>query len=116
MENQCSHGTCSHEAHHTDSHHGEFCHCSSCCKRHEEAECPFEKAKGMWLCAFHQAMKEVQVDIMKSKIKNAMGASFEKSADAVMEAMDLKWKASMSKEKAKSDLKTKLAQIMTSKP
>ena len=121
MENQCSHGSCSYEAHHANPHYeghqGCSCHSEDGCHKHqEEEECQIEKEKKMWFCAFHQAMQEVHIEILKEKIKKSWGDGLNKSADAVMETLEIKWKAQMTKEKAKADLKTKLAQIMTAKP
>lgn len=41
----------------------------------------------MWKDAFHQAYREVQVEIFKAKIKASMGKSMDKAAGLVLSAM-----------------------------
>jgi len=61
-------------------------------------------------------MRKVHVDILKAKIAKAWGPMMDKSADAVMEAMGVKWQSMMAEAKAKNDLAAKLAGIMSAKP
>ncbi len=84
-----------------------------CCSAPSEECCPIEQATAMWQSAFFQAMKEVHVGILKVKIQKAWGPKLEKSADAVLEAMETQWKSSLIKGKAQHELKEKLAKIMT---
>ena len=84
-----------------------------CCPTQSEDCCPIEQATNLWKSAFFQAMKEVHVDILKAKIQKAWGPKLEKSADAVLEAMETQWKSSLTKGKAQHDLKEKLKNIMT---
>lgn len=69
---------------------------------------PIECAMGMWSCAFFQAMKEAQVELVKEKIKKAWGAKMDKAADAVIDAMGVKWQAMLNDAKSKADLRAKL--------
>ena len=73
--------------------------------------CLVEHAVEMWTCAGHRAWKEVHVDILKAKIMKAWGPQMEKTADAVVEAMGIEWKATLSQGKAKADLKQTIAAI-----
>lgn len=65
-------------------------------------------AIGMWSCAFFQAMKQVQVDLLKPKIQKTWGAKMEKAADAVLEAMGVQWQSMVAQSQAKAQLKEKL--------
>ena len=102
MENKCSAQSGSCETHEEQSRPAQS---SSCC--------PVEKVTEMWGCAFHQAMKEVHVDILKAKIHKAWGPKMEKMADAVLEAMGVQWESMLAQGKAKVDLKEKITRIMT---
>jgi hypothetical protein len=53
------------------------------------------------------------VDILKQKIQKAWGAKLDKSADAVLEAMEAQWNAALTQGKAEIDLKEKLTRIIT---
>jgi hypothetical protein len=107
MENKCSSS--------------EECGCSderaSCghsqCETKKGTCCPVDHAVDMWTCAGHQAWKEVHVDLLKAKILKAWGPQMEKTADAVIEAMGIEWKAIMTQSKAKTDLKQTIASIFT---
>ena len=105
MENKCSNGA-------------EHCACAhrcSCgregCAAGKTAANQADQAVAMWTCAGHQAWKEVHVDLLKAKILKAWGPRMEQTADAVIEEMGLQWQAMMSQEKAKDDLKVKIAEI-----
>ena len=102
MENKCSTQSGSCETQQEGSHSAQS---SSCC--------PIEKVTEMWGCAFHQAMKETHVDILKAKINKAWGPKMDKMADAVLEAMGVQWESMLAQGKAKGDLKEKIARIMT---
>ena len=73
---------------------------------------PVACATIMWKCAFKTAMKEVMVDILKPRVQKMMGSSLEKSADAVLEAMAVKWQSTIAVEEAKAKLHDKLHSIM----
>ena len=72
---------------------------------------PTECAIQMWGSSFVTAMKAAQVDILKSKIQKAWGPMFEKGADAVIAAMEVKWKGMLANASAKEELKEKLKEI-----
>ena len=102
MENKCSSQSGSCETHEEQN-----------CSTQSESCCPIEKVTDMWACAFHQAMKEVHVDILKAKIHKAWGPKMDKMADAVLESMEVKWQSTLAQGKAKMDLKEKITRIMT---
>ncbi len=94
----------------------ESCQSGSCetkpqtpCKT--EDACPVEMAIGMWNDAFCQAMREVQVDILKKKIQAAWGPNMDKAGDAILETMGVKWQSMLANGKAKMDLREKIAKI-----
>ena len=77
--------------------------------------CPIEMAVEKWSGSFCQAMTEVQVEILKGKIKKAWGAEMEKVGDAVIESMGAQWHAMLSKAKAHVDLKENIKKVFLSK-
>ena len=107
MENKCSQDSHGNETCRTQSHEGGTCTPKSdCC-------CPIQKATEMWTGAFCEAKKQVCVDILKNKIQKAWGSKLEKTADAVLNAMEAEWKASVAKGKAKMDLKEQMLKALT---
>ena len=84
-----------------------------CCPTQSACGCPIEAAKTLWTQSFFQALKEAQKDALKAKIQKAWGSKIDKAADAVLEAMDAKWKSALSQGKAEIDLKDRLASIYT---
>ena len=109
MENQCSQDSRGNETCHTQSHEGGTCAPKS------DSCCPIQKATEMWTCAFFEAKKQVCVEILKAKIKKAWGPKMEKTADAVLNAMEATWKAKLAKGKAKMELKDQIMKIMMEK-
>jgi hypothetical protein len=73
--------------------------------------CPIETAAQKWSGSFCQAMTEVQVEILKQKIKKAWGAELEKIGDAVVESMGIHWQAMLSQGKAHVDLREKIKNV-----
>lgn len=86
----------------------------SSCGPKEEC-CPVETAIKCWDSAFCEAMREVQVDILKAKIKGAWGPMMEKVADAVIESMGTKWHSMLATGKAQVDLREKIVKIWSEK-
>ncbi len=74
--------------------------------------CPVQMATDLWSCAFHQALKEAHVEVLKAKIHKAWGNKMDKTADAVLEAMEEVWQAKLVQGKAKKDLKEKIVRAM----
>ena len=72
---------------------------------------PVSCAMGMWGKSFFCAMKELQVEIMKEKIKKAWGAKMDKAADIILEAMGAKWKAKLAEVSVRADVREKLARL-----
>lgn len=65
----------------------------------------------MWSCAFFQAMKQTQVDVLKAKLQKAWGSKMDKAADAVIEAMGIQWQSMLAQAGAKVQLKEKLSAL-----
>ena len=76
--------------------------------------CPIEMAAQKWSGSFCQAMQEVQVEILKTKIKKAWGSDMEKVGDAVIESMSAQWQAMLSKGKAHMDLRENIKKVFLS--
>lgn len=88
-------------------------HSSGECKSPAPSQncCPIEMAVQKWSSSFCQAMTEVQVEILKQKIKKSWGAEMEKVGDAVIESMGAQWQAMLSKGKAHGDLRESIKKI-----
>ena len=97
----------------------------SCCETKPESKgecgsaspqdcCPVELAAQKWSASFCQAMTEVQVDILKEKIKKAWGSEMEKVGDAVLEAMGAQWHAMLKRAKAHVDLRENIKKVFLS--
>jgi len=65
-----------------------------------EADCPIDCAADLWRQSFGQAMNEVQVDILKSKIQKAWGPMMETAADAMLATAGAKWESMIADIKA----------------
>lgn len=72
---------------------------------------PVSCGTAMWTCSFFQAMKAVQVDILKAKIQKAWGPMMDKAADAALDSMGVMWQSIMAQAKAKEDFRTKLQRL-----
>jgi hypothetical protein len=68
----------------------------------------------MWTGSFFQAMKELQVELLKSRMQKAWGAKMEKAADATVEAMSAQWQAMVQQSGAQAALREKLAGLWKS--
>ena len=73
--------------------------------------CPVEMTVDRWSGAFCQAMTEVQVEILKAKIKKNWGAQLEQVGDAMVEAMGIKWNNMLTGAKSQLDLRDKIKDI-----
>ena len=94
---------------------GTTCHsCESECKCGQkcECECPIECSLNLWHCSFMAALKGVQAEYLKEKIRAKWGAKIEKEAEAVITAMETKWQAKMAAAKACGDLKEAMKDIL----
>ena len=79
------------------------CEANSCDTEHRcpsEGDCPIDCAADLWKQAFGQAMKEVQVEILKTKIQKAWGPMMDASADALLAGMTAKWESMIADIKA----------------
>jgi len=69
---------------------------------------PIACAMALWAGSFFQAMKAVQVDLLKAKIQKAWGAKMDKAADAVIDAMGTQWQSMLAQANAKAQLRERL--------
>ena len=83
---------------------GGGCPCGTACGGN-----PLDCAAGMWTGSFFQALKQLQVELLKSRIQKAWGAKMEKAADAAVEAMGAKWQAMAQQSGAQSQFRQTLA-------
>lgn len=77
--------------------------------------CPIEMAAQKWSESFCKAMTEVQVEILKQRIKKSWGNEMEKIGDAVIETMGAEWKAILTQAKARVDLRENIKSVFLSK-
>ena len=96
---ETSSGSCGESSCDTSSCGREQCACGTDCGGD-----PVTCATAMWSSSFMQAMKAVQVELLKAKIQKAWGAKMDKAADAVIEAMGAQWQSMLAQAKAKADL------------
>ncbi|MES2309062.1 MAG: hypothetical protein V4507_09400 [Verrucomicrobiota bacterium] len=83
-------------------------------KSFEEVSCPVECLAENGPKLFGHAMKEVQTEIIKEKIRAAYGPVLEKQADAIVKAMDAHFKAVVAQAKAKKALSEDLCAALSS--
>jgi hypothetical protein len=69
----------------------------------------------MWTGSFFEAMKQLQVEVLKGKMQKAWGPKMDKAADAVLEAMGVQWQSMVAQAKAKSDLRQRLTGLWQEK-
>jgi len=79
-----------------------------------ETCCPIETAAQKWSGSFCRAMSEVQIEILKQKIKKSWGTEMEKVGDAVIEAMGAEWHAMLSQAQARVDLRENIKKVFFS--
>ena len=99
MDNECESGSCETSSGACDSSKG--CACGN-------AECsgsPLDCAVGMWSCSFMTAMKEVQVELLKERIRKAWGEKMGKAADGMLDSMGVQWQSMLAQAKAKDDFR-----------
>jgi len=65
----------------------------------------------MWAGSFFQAMKEVQVELLKPKIQKAWGPMMEKAANGILETMGACWQSIVTQAKAKEEFKDLLRNL-----
>ena len=84
-----------------------------CCisKAIMDSTCPVEQSVEMWAKSAPTAMKEVQVDILKEKIRKAWGSFMEKEADAFIEAMGSHWESRMKGAHANYNLRQDIKKV-----
>src|SRR3989338_5434239 len=87
---------------------------NQCCDTNDQTCCPIEKTVSCWSGSFMDAMKAVQLDILKDKIRKAWGAQMEKVGDAVIEAMGVEWQSMLAKGKSQLDLRETIKKIFLS--
>ncbi len=77
----------------------------------KDMSCPVENSVGMWNSSFFKAMGEVQVDVLKEKIRATWGTVIDKEADAIVEAMGTHWQSTLAQAKAQCDLRENIKKI-----
>ena len=87
---------------------------SECSSTASTSCCPIEAAAEKWSGSFCEAMREVQVEILKQKIKKAWGTEMEKVGDAVIESMGAQWHAKLTQAKAHVDLRESIKKVFFS--
>jgi hypothetical protein len=83
-------------------HHGEECH-DECCEGPgpEGPRDTTEMMIGTWQHAFEQACHEVQVEILKERLRKSWGESMNSIADSVIELMLKDWQSSQGRSEAR---------------
>ncbi len=88
--------------------------CAGCAPMHREfAADPTEMMAIMWRKAFFHAQMEFMKEKMKERIEAKMGPIADKVADAVFESMGKTWQSMLMQSGAETELREKLAQIMS---
>ena len=67
-----------------------------------------------WRSAFHEAYREVQLEIFKAQIKKDFSKTMEKTAALVLETMMTELQENMRRTRFQKDLRTKLEKIIES--
>ncbi|MDD5629532.1 MAG: hypothetical protein PHU21_10745 [Elusimicrobia bacterium] len=65
-----------------------------------------------WRCAFHEAYREVQLEIFKAKIKKDLSKTMEKTAELVLETMMTELRENTRRARFQKDLRTKLEKLI----
>lgn len=87
--------------------------CGCCTDKHSGHQtcCPVEAAAEKWKAAFCAAMHEVQVDMLKEKIRKEWGPMMDKVADATVKAMGAHWESMLTQAQAKKGLREEIQEI-----
>ncbi|MDA1277077.1 MAG: hypothetical protein O2960_23930 [Verrucomicrobia bacterium] len=75
----------------SESHGGKCCPSSS--------DSPIDCAAEIWRDSFFEAMKQAQVEVLKTKIQKAWGPMLDKAADAMIDTAGAKWEVMIAKVK-----------------
>jgi hypothetical protein len=81
--------------------HGEHGRADCCPDGEEGPRDPAEMMIGTWQHAFEQACHEVQVEILKERIRKSWGESMNSIADSVIELMLKDWQSSQGQSEAR---------------
>lgn len=79
---------------------------------------PFANAPEVWLADLANAMREVKMEIMKEKIRKAIGPQLEKAAEATWQAGGAIWQSLLAQSQAalaKEDLREQIRRIFSEK-
>lgn len=71
---------------------------------------------GTWMDAFHDAYYDVQVEVLKSKIKARWGKAMEKGADLVLDHASDKIRNFAKRAESEEKLKSKIRRIIEEAP
>ena len=80
---------------------------------------PFTNSPDVWIQHVTEAIRQVQVDILKAKVQKAFGPMLEKGADAALECAETTSQALFAQStafKAKEDLRERIRKIFSEKP
>jgi hypothetical protein len=105
-----------HEEREQHHHHHEGEPQDGCCcgSEPEGPQDPTEMMVGTWQRAFEQACHEVQVEILKERIRKAWGESMDSIADSVIDLMLKDWQSSQGQTEAR-EAKEKAYQTLVDK-
>ncbi|MBI4384997.1 MAG: hypothetical protein HY579_13315 [Nitrospinae bacterium] len=84
------------------------------CSQTEQAGCIVEGNIEMWSDSFCRAMREVQVDILKEKIRKNWGPVLDKMGDAVVAAKGTCWQSMVAQAFAQQELRDNFTKIIGS--
>lgn len=102
MGNECESGSCETSAGSCESSKG--CACGNAGCSGEALDC----AVGMWSCSFMTALKAVQVELLKERIRKAWGEKMNKVADGVVASMGAQWQSMVAQAQAKGEFRALL--------
>ena len=105
MGNECEAGSCETSSGACESSKGCPCGNATC------SGSPLDCAVGMWTCSFMTAMKEVQVELLKERIRKAWGEKMGKAADGAVESMGVSWQSMLAQANAKQDFRALLEKL-----
>ena len=105
MGSECESGSCETSSGACESSKGCPCGNASCSGE------PLDCATGMWSCSFMTAMKELQVELLKERIRKAWGEKMGKAADGVVASMGVQWQSMVAQARAKGEFRALLQKI-----
>lgn len=80
----------------------------------DESCCSVESVTEKWSSSFCEALQAVQVEILKKKIVEKWGDKMDKVGDAVIEAMEVQWRAMQSTTQSQATLRETISTVLLS--